>query len=53
MSDFLFLVPLSLLMGLLALGVFMWSLKSDQYDDIEGSAERILHSDDKPIVKEP
>ncbi len=50
MSDFLFLLPLSLLMGLLALGAFFWSLKSKQYDDLDGSAERILHSDDKPIL---
>ena len=52
MSDFLFLLPLSLLMGLIGLGAFMWSLRSDQYDDLDGSAERILHSDDKPIVDE-
>ena len=52
MSDFLFLLPLSLVMGLLGLGAFMWSLRSDQYEDLDGSAERILHSDDKPITDE-
>ena len=30
----------------------MWSLKSGQYEDLEGAAERILSNDgDKPIVK--
>lgn len=52
MSDFLFLLPLSLLLGLLALGAFFWALKSDQYDDLEGSAERILYDEDKPIAEE-
>jgi len=45
MSDFLFLLPLSLFLGLLALGAFLWSLRSEQYDDLDGSAERILHSE--------
>jgi len=49
MSDFLFLLPLSLFLGLLALGAFLWSLRSEQYDDLDGSAERILHSEDKPL----
>ena len=30
---------------------FLWSLKSGQYEDLEGAAERILsNEDDKPIV---
>ena len=28
----------------------MWSLKSGQFDDLDGAAERILMDDDKPIV---
>jgi len=39
-------------MRLLALGAFLWSLRSGQYDELGGSAERILHADDKPIVDE-
>jgi cbb3-type cytochrome oxidase maturation protein len=50
MNEIIFLLPLSLLLGLLALAVFLWALRSDQYDDLDGSAERILHTDDKPIV---
>lgn len=52
MSDFIFLLPISLVLGLLALGAFFWSLASEQYDDIDGAAERILHSEDNPIVEE-
>jgi cbb3-type cytochrome oxidase maturation protein len=49
MSILLFLIPAALLLGLLGLAAFMWSLRSGQYDDLEGAAERILFDDeDKP-----
>ncbi len=52
MTDFLYLVPLALGLGLAGLAAFMWSLRSGQYDDLDGAAERILFDDsDKPIVK--
>ena len=51
MTDFFYLVPLALGLGLAGLAAFMWSLKSGQYDDLDGAAERILlDDDDKPIV---
>lgn len=46
MTVLLYLVPLALVLGLLALGGFMWSLRSGQYDDLEGAAHRILSDDD-------
>jgi cbb3-type cytochrome oxidase maturation protein len=42
MIDFFFLVSLAIGMGLVGLASFMWTLKSGQYDDLEGAAERIL-----------
>jgi len=42
MSSLVFLVPLALLLGAVALGAFLWSLRSGQYDDLDGAAERIL-----------
>lgn len=51
MTDFFYLVPIALCLGLAGLAVFMWTLKSGQYDDLDGAAERILLDDgDKPIV---
>jgi len=41
-----FLVPAALILGLLGLAGFLWSLRSGQYDDLEGAAERILFDDD-------
>ena len=42
MIDFFFLVPIAIGLGLAGLASFMWTLKNDQYDDLEGAAERIL-----------
>ena len=50
MSLVLFLAPFSLGLGLIALGLFWWSLRAGQYDDPEGDAARILNDDpeDRP-----
>mgnify|MGYP001427406824 CR=1 FL=1 len=52
-----YLIPIALFLGALGLGAFLWSLKSGQYDDLEGAAERILYDaawraladEDKPL----
>ncbi|MEN3793627.1 cbb3-type cytochrome oxidase assembly protein CcoS [Fulvimarina sp. MAC3] len=46
MNLLLFLIPLALFLGGLGLAAFFWSLKSGQYDDMEGAAERVLLDDD-------
>lgn len=48
MNVLVILIPCSLGLGLLALGLFLWTLKSEQYDDPEGTAARILMDDDEP-----
>jgi cbb3-type cytochrome oxidase maturation protein len=53
MADFLFLVPVALILGALGLAAFMWALSNGQYDDIEGAAERVLFDDDKPLRRTP
>jgi cbb3-type cytochrome oxidase maturation protein len=52
MDVLLYLIPVALFMGFLGLVAFLWSLKSGQYDDPEGAAERILHDDDPPIRRD-
>lgn len=50
MADFLFLVPIALVLGGMGLAAFMWALSSGQYDDIEGAAARVLlDDDDRPL----
>lgn len=46
MTGLLYLIPAALFLGLLGLGAFIWSLKSGQFDDLDGAAERILYDDD-------
>ena len=50
MTDFFYLVPIALLLGLAGLGAFMWALRSGQYDDLDGAAHRILFDDDSAPV---
>lgn len=46
MTVLLYLVPMALLLGLTGLIGFLWTLKSGQYDDLDGAAVRILPDDD-------
>jgi len=47
MSVLIFLIPVALFLGAIGLGAFIWSLKSGQYDDLDGSARRILIDEDE------
>lgn len=47
MNIIIFLAPVAVLMGLVGLVAFLWSLKSGQYDDLKGAAHRILIDDDE------
>lgn len=46
MTELLYLMAAALFLGLLGLIGFMWSLKSGQFDDLEGAGHRILFDDD-------
>ena len=48
MNILLLLAPFSVVLGLLAVAAFVWTLRAGQYDDIKGSAERILLDHDAP-----
>jgi cbb3-type cytochrome oxidase maturation protein len=47
MEILLFMIPAAFFLGLMGLGAFLWAMRTGQYDDIEGSAERILFDEDK------
>lgn len=52
MEAILILIPIALLLGLLGLAAFLWSMKSGQFDDLDGAAERILFDDeDEPVAR--
>jgi len=53
MDVLIYLVPLALMLGLLGLVCFLWSLQSGQYDDLEGAAWRAIMDDDTPLDPGP
>jgi cbb3-type cytochrome oxidase maturation protein len=50
MNVLVYLVPAALALGLIGLAAFLWSLRSGQYEDMDGAALRVLSDDD---VKSP
>ena len=46
MTALLILIPAALFLGALGLAAFLWSMKSGQYDDLDGAAARILNNDE-------
>ena len=53
MNGLMVLIPVALILGLGGLGVFFWSLRAGQYDDLDGAAVRILIDDDDKPRAEP
>jgi cbb3-type cytochrome oxidase maturation protein len=46
MEVLIYLVPLALVLGLLGLAAFLWTLNSNQYDDLDGAAWRAISDDE-------
>jgi cbb3-type cytochrome oxidase maturation protein len=46
MNVLIYLVPMALGLGLLGLFGFLWALRSGQYSDVDGAAQRVLLDDD-------
>ncbi len=44
------LIPLALVLVVIIIAVFMWAVRSDQFDDLEGPAHRILMDEDEPRI---
>jgi cbb3-type cytochrome oxidase maturation protein len=49
--DILFLlIPISLIIMGIAVWLFLWAIRSGQFEDLEGPAYRILMDDDDPRI---
>lgn len=48
METLYILIPISVILVFLIGGLFWWSLRSGQFDDMEGPAYRMLMDDDHP-----
>ncbi|WP_048649290.1 cbb3-type cytochrome oxidase assembly protein CcoS [Nitratireductor soli] len=52
MTNLAILIPVALFLGAVGLIAFLWSLKSGQYDDLDGAAERILIEEEAPLKRD-
>ncbi|CUX17113.1 cbb3-type cytochrome oxidase assembly protein CcoS [Rhizobium oryzihabitans] len=49
MNMLIYLIPVALFLGALGLFAFLWSVRSGQYEDMDGAAWRALDDgDDRP-----
>ena len=46
MTALLFLIPAALFLGGLGLLAFIWAIRSGQFEDLDGAAQRILIDDE-------
>lgn len=46
MDVLILLIPIAIVLSAAGLAAFFWAMRSGQYDDLEGEAERILYQDD-------
>ena len=44
------LIPLSVVLVLLIGGLFWWSVRSGQFDDLDGPGFRVIQDDDRPLA---
>ncbi len=51
MESLYLLIPVSIVLVFMIAGLFWWSVKSGQFDDLEGPAHRILM--DRDVAKRP
>lgn len=53
MTNLLMLIPVALVLGALGLVAFLWALRSGQFEDLDGAANRILFDDEEPPREGP
>lgn len=46
MESLVYLIPAALFLGLVGLAGFMWSIRNNQYDDLDGATYRALFEED-------
>jgi cbb3-type cytochrome oxidase maturation protein len=51
MTALAWLIPCALLLGLLGLAAFLWSLRSGQFEDLEGAGWRALNDDERDLQR--
>lgn len=52
MKSLIYLMPVAISLGSAGLAAFIWSLRSGQYEDMDGAAQRILLDDEQMQAKD-
>ncbi len=47
MNVLVYLIPIALTLGLAGLLAFLWAMKHQQFEDLDGAPHRILRDDDE------
>lgn len=53
MSVLYVVIPLAILMAVVAVGAFVWAARSEQFEDLETPAIRMVHDEDELRPHEP
>lgn len=53
MESLYLLIPLALILVAIIVWIFLWAVKSDQFDDLEGPAHRIIMDDNDKVKEKP
>ncbi|HRC26250.1 MAG TPA: cbb3-type cytochrome oxidase assembly protein CcoS [Alphaproteobacteria bacterium] len=53
MTALAILIPISIFMGLAGLIAFLWAMKTRQYEDLDGAANRILFEEETRLPQDP
>lgn len=48
MSSLFLLIPIAIVFVIIAVALFFWAIRSDQYEDLDREGYNILFDDDKP-----
>ncbi len=51
MDAFVIMTVAAIVLGALGVWLFFWTLKTGQYDDLDGAAHRILMDDDADLPR--
>lgn len=46
MNILLYLIPIALSLGLLGLVAFLWAMRHNQFEDLDGAPHRVLRDDE-------
>lgn len=53
MSSLIILIPVSLFMGFVGLCAFIWAVRTNQFEDLEGNAWRVIPFEDQKTCETP